>query len=182
MNLHSGKIRFYFTYQSILMAAALLFLTALPSCSSHKKTVRDNDRHHHTSIINGKKLSKWEKLIVEEAYTWMGTPYKYAGQEKGIGTDCSGMVMEVYHTVDGRLLPRNSAKQAEFCIPLNRDEVGIGDLVFFATGKDPERISHVGIMLDDESFIHASSSKGVVVSRVDAPYYVRTFKMYGRVP
>lgn len=157
-------------------------LMVLSSCSSHKKSVRNKDRHETIGIVNGKKLSRWEKLIVEEAFTWMGTPYKYAGQEKGVGTDCSGMVLEVYHSVDGRLLPRNSAKQAEFCIPLRKDEVGVGDLVFFATGKDPERISHVGIMVDDANFIHASSSKGVVVSRIDAPYYVRTFRMYGRVP
>ena len=79
-------------------------------------------------------------------------------------------------------MPRNSAKQAEFCKSLDPDEVEIGDLVFFATGKDPDRISHVGIMIDEVNFVHASTKKGVVVSRIDTPYYIRTFKMFGRVP
>jgi len=59
--------------------------------------------------------------------------------------------------------------------------VRAGDLVFFATGKDKNRVSHVGIMIDDVKFIHASTKKGVVVSEVTAPYYERTFMMYGRV-
>lgn len=120
--------------------------------------------------------------IVEEAMTWIGTPYAYAKNDKTEGTDCSGMVLTVYEEVLGKKLPRNSAKQAEFCIPLDPGEVVIGDLVFFATGKDPDKISHVGIMIDEVNFVHASSKRGVVVSRIDTPYYIRTFKMFGRVP
>lgn len=120
--------------------------------------------------------------IITEAFTWIGTPYKYAGQEKGRGTDCSGFVMTVYETSTGEKLPRNSAKQAEFCDKLHQDDVEEGDLVFFATGKDPQKISHVGIVIDRNSFIHASSSKGVVVSDLNSNYYRRTFIMYGRVP
>jgi len=121
-------------------------------------------------------------MIIEEACTWLGTPYKYAGVEKGKGTDCSGMVMKVYETITGEKIPRNSAKQAEYCTPLNASDVGAGDLVFFATGKDPERVSHVGIVIDNENFIHASASKGVVISQITAPYYRKTFRMFGRVP
>lgn len=54
--------------------------------------------------------------------------------------------------------------------------------MFFATGHDPEKISHVGIMIDDVCFVHASTKKGVIVSRIDTPYYIRTFIMFGRVP
>ncbi len=113
---------------------------------------------------------------------WLGTPYAYAKSDKGDGTDCSGMVLQVYLSICDIKLPRNSAKQAEFCKKIEPDDVKVGDLVFFATGKDPDKISHVGIMIDDVSFIHASTSKGVVISRIDTPYYIRTFKMFGRVP
>lgn len=119
--------------------------------------------------------------VVEEAKTWIGTPYAYGRAEKGSGTDCSGMVLRVYEKVTGCKIPRNSAKQADFCIPLSKKDVVPGDLVFFATGKDPAKVSHVGIMLDDVSFIHAST-KGVLISRIDSPYYIRTFMGYGRVP
>lgn len=121
-------------------------------------------------------------MIAEEAYNWLGTPYAYAKSEKGKGTDCSGMVMKIYEEVGGCKIPRNSSKQAEFCHKLKNKEVGVGDLVFFATGKDTDKVSHVGIMVGDEDFIHASSSKGVVKSKINTPYYQRTFKMFGRIP
>ena len=128
------------------------------------------------------KADKTQKKIVEEAYTWLGTPYKYAGEEKGKGADCSGMVMMVYKTATGEKIPRNSAKQAEYCTRIDASDVSTGDLVFFATGKDPNRVSHVGIVLDDENFIHAYSSRGVVVSKFANTYYQKKFIMYGRVP
>ena len=118
---------------------------------------------------------------MDEAYSWLGTPYAYSKAEKGVATDCSGMVLEVYGKVTGVKLPRNSARQAEFCKSIRPDDVAIGDLVFFATGRDKDVISHVGIMVDDRNFIHASASKGVVVSDVTQPYYIRTFRGFGRV-
>lgn len=170
--------------KSILCAIILpLLLFLLPSCAGKKKTVRANRGRPRTEIhIDTHGLSKNRREIVEEAMTWLGTPYEYAGEKKGRGCDCSGMVMRVYMDVLGRKLPRNSAKQAEYCKRIKTVDVRPGDLVFFATGKDPDRISHVGIMLDEVNFIHASTSKGVVISQVNTPYYTRTFKMYGRVP
>ena len=90
--------------------------------------------------------------------------------------------MQIYLTELDIKIPRNYAKQAEFCKHIKEKDVKPGDLVFFATGSDPDRVTHVGMMLDNVSFIHASSSKGVVVSRMDNPWYARRFKCYGRVP
>lgn len=126
--------------------------------------------------------SKERKQIIEVSRQWLGTPYEYARSEKGVGSDCSGMVMAVYLEATELKLPRNSAKQAEFCRKIGKNDVIPGDLVFFATGKDPSRVSHVGIMLDDENFIHASTSKGVCISKISSPYYTRTFLLFGRVP
>ena len=161
------------------VVTAIMILTGCSS-SKHASSSKHRGKTPTRTEISTKGLSKERRLIVEEALKWEGTPYKYAGAERGKGTDCSGMVLAVYRDVANVLLPRNSAKQAEFCHKLNKKEVRPGDLVFFATGKDPKRISHVGIMLDDDNFIHASTSKGVVISQVSTPYYVRTFKGYGR--
>lgn len=155
----------------------------------HKKSnsTYDNKKHHipsssyHLDKIKVNKGNKTQKRIVEEAMTWLGTPYKYAGNEKGVGTDCSGLVLEVYRKIAGKDLPRNSAKQAEFCESLKENQLTEGDLVFFATGKDPDKISHVGIIIDEDSFVHASTSKGVVVSTFSNDYYRRTFKKFGKV-
>ncbi|MCM1377278.1 MAG: C40 family peptidase [Clostridium sp.] len=167
---------------TILLLSLLSFGAAtLSSCSSSKKSVKAV-AVRESPIIHPSHLSKAQKRLVNEAESWLGTPYVYAAAEKGKGTDCSGFVMKLYSDVFDMKLPRNSAKQAEFCTPLKKKDVTTGDLVFFATGKDKTKVSHVGIMLDTESFIHASSSKGVVVSRMSNPYYTRNFLMYGRIP
>ncbi|MDE6007006.1 MAG: C40 family peptidase [Muribaculaceae bacterium] len=132
--------------------------------------------------IHIKHTSKVRKKLVQEAATWIGTPYKYGGIDRIDGTDCSGFVLMVYKNIIGEKLPRNSAKQAEFCIPIDATDIKAGDLVFFATGKDPHKVSHVGIVLDDENFIHASTSKGVVVSKLSSNYYIQRFRMFGRTP
>lgn len=165
----------------VLIAIVALFAVSLSSCHSSKK-ITTSPGHPEVEEIHIGKGNKSQKKIIEEAYTWIGTPYKYAAQNKGEGTDCSGLVMKVYEEAIGEKLPRNSAKQAEFCTPVDASDVDMGDLVFFATGKDPKRVSHVGIVVDSESFIHASSSKGVVVSKFANSYYKRTFLMFGRVP
>ncbi|MBD5194174.1 MAG: C40 family peptidase [Bacteroidales bacterium] len=163
----------------LLILSASLLLNV--SCKTSKK-IKSTSGHPHVENIHIHKGNKVQREILEEANKWLGTPYKYAASRKGVGTDCSGMVLKVYESVIGELLPRNSAKQAEYCIPINSDEVQLGDLVFFATGKDPNKISHVGIIIDEDNFIHASSSKGVVISSLSSNYYQRTFKQFGRTP
>ncbi len=155
-------------------------------CKSHHSVRRGNHhRGHKTELpvhLDFSSLSKERRAIVREAEEWLGTPYAYGESTKQRGSDCSGMVLSVYLETTGIKLPRNSAKQAEFCKSLKAKDVRPGDLVFFATGKDPDRVSHVGIMISDEDFIHVSTSKGAVVSKTTTPYYTRTCMGYGRVP
>ncbi|MDE5794723.1 MAG: C40 family peptidase [Muribaculaceae bacterium] len=173
----------------ILFAFAIIGIS-LTSCRSSKKSDssyyesnfehnKKDDRKAGKHIIGD---SKTGKKLVKEANGWLGTPYGYGKAEKGVACDCSGMVMSVYLKVTGIKLPRNSAQQQDFCKKLKKKDVKIGDLCFFATGKDPDKVSHVGIMVDDNNFIHASTSKGVVISDISQPYWVKTFKGFGRVP
>lgn len=188
----TGMTRFHNRFKSLCNVgiSMLLTLTAmfmLESCSSTKKlSVKrmDSVEEERIEMRNHKPghMSSWQKNIFNEAMTWIGTPYKYAGAEKGIGADCSGFVLRVFENTQGWKLPRNSAKQAEYCERISEKEVIAGDLVFFATGSDPQKISHVGIMLDDVAFVHASSTKGVVVSQINSPYYSKRIMMFGRLP
>lgn len=164
-----------------LLTLVSMFIFALTSCNTSRRgtVTRTPDNIGAIHVDHG---NKNRNKVVDEALTWVGTPYKYAGVDKGVGVDCSGMVMQVYLDATGRKIPRNSAKQAEFCKKLKSDEVNMGDLVFFATGKDHDKVSHVGIIVDNEHFVHASPSKGVVVSQLYTPYYQKAFKMFGRIP
>lgn len=167
----------------IIIVIGLSFLT-IGGCKSAKLRIPYPQANHGETFITIDEsiLSSDRKKIVEESKNWLGTPYKYGGNNRSEGVDCSGMVLMVYLNALDVKLPRNSLAQSEFCRSLKSAEVKPGDLVFFATGKDPDRISHVGIMLDADNFIHSSTSKGVVISQMSLPYWTRTFKMFGRVP
>ena len=122
------------------------------------------------------------KKLYKELKSWLGTPYAYAMQEKGVGTDCSGMVMMVYQEVYGIQLNRNSAKMLEInCRIIDLDELKEGDLVFFCTSSEEGRVSHVGIYLKENKFVHASSSRGVVVDDLRQNYYANHFHSAARV-
>lgn len=130
--------------------------------------------------INTKKLKGDEKLLVEEAMTWLGTPYRYGGQDYS-GTDCSGLTMKVYHKALGIKIPRNSAEQQRFCKTISKKSLNAGDLLFFCTGRDKTRVSHVGLYIGDGRFIHSSSSKGVIISHIDERYYASKYHSSGFV-
>jgi len=117
--------------------------------------------------------------LIAEAESWLGVPYKYGGNDRS-GVDCSGLVLQVYQRALGISMPRNSKAQKDFCSPTSTSELIPGDLVFFATGRDRARVSHVGIFLGDNRMIHASTN-GVVVSDITVPYYTRTFAGAGFV-
>lgn len=168
--------------KSILALVIILLLSGgITSCRSHNK----KEKAHIGETIErpkGKKDHSMGQKVADEVMTWIGTPYSYGCSEKGKSTDCSGMVMVVYQEVTGIKLPRNSAKQAEFCHHVHHKDIKPGDLVFFATGKDRHKVSHVGIMIDHHRFVHASSSKGVMISEIKSSYWQKTFIKYGRVP
>ena len=121
------------------------------------------------------------KKLYKELKKWLGTPYVYAAHTCGEGTDCSGMVMEVYQKVYGIKVHRNSAKMLEEnCQPIDLDDLREGDLVFFVTSGDGH-VSHVGIYLKDNKFVHASSSRGVAVDDLRQNYYATHFHTAARV-
>ena len=124
---------------------------------------------------------KDNKALYKELKRWLGTPYVYAAHTCGEGTDCSGMVMEVFLKVYGIKVHRNSAKMLEQnCKPIDIDDLREGDLVFFITSSDGH-VSHVGIYLKDYKFVHASSSRGVAVDDLRQNYYATHFHTAARV-
>ena len=160
---------------SIITAICILLI----GCKS--QSVKKDTYIEQPIIVKTDNPSIKDKLIAE-AKTWIGTPYKYAHAQKGQGTDCSGFIMTIVNDVAGIKLPRNSAKQSEFCTEIKRQDLKPCDLVFFATGKSMQKISHVGMMIDDDNFIHASSSKGVVISKLSSNYYTTRLIKCCRIP
>ncbi len=125
-------------------------------------------------------LDAMTQALLKEAYSWQGTPYLYGGNTRE-GIDCSGFVLQVFKKAVDIGLPRTSRQQHEYCQIISRERLEPGDLVFFATGKDPNVVSHVGIYVGSGNMIHSSSSKGVIVSSLSSNYYTSHFLAAGRV-
>lgn len=104
------------------------------------------------------------------ATSLVGTPYRWGGTAPGEGFDCSGLVAHVFAQAAGLRLPRSSYELSEIGMPLDREALEPGDLVFFNTQDAP--YSHVGIYVGESRFVHAASSRsGILLSRLDEPYW-----------
>lgn len=107
-----------------------------------------------------------------EANKWMGTPYRVGGQTRS-GMDCSGFAGVVYRNVANVNLPRTTTAQYKASRAISSNQVRPGDLLFFNTsGKG---VSHVGISLGGDKFVHASTRRGVIISSFRETYYAKTF-------
>ncbi|MBT8140653.1 MAG: C40 family peptidase [Gammaproteobacteria bacterium] len=103
---------------------------------------------------------------------WKGTPYRFGGNSRS-GIDCSGFVYVTFRDVLGITTPRTTAQLVKAGKRINEKQLSPGDLVFFNTGG---RQRHVGIYIGDGKFMHASTSRGVVSSRLDSPYWARAYR------
>ena len=107
-------------------------------------------------------------MLLSLARQYLGVPYVWAGRSPG-GFDCSGFITFVFDQL-GYGLPRMADGQYEVGIPVPRQALRPGDLVFFETYEPGP--SHVGIYLGNEQFIHASSGAGyVTVTPMSNPYH-----------
>lgn len=108
---------------------------------------------------------------------WLGTPYRYGGAAKS-GIDCSAFMQTLFTGVHGLSIPRTAREQHKLAAHIEREELKEGDLVFFNTMGG---VSHVGYYLQNNKFVHAASSGGVMVSDLSEDYWSRRFLSAGRI-
>ncbi|MFT3824444.1 MAG: NlpC/P60 family protein [Chitinophagaceae bacterium] len=111
---------------------------------------------------------------------WYGTRYRYGGNDKN-GIDCSAFAQTLQSAIYSIKLPRTSAEQYNQCTRIRRDEIRQGDLVFFATLGRKKSVSHVGVYLRNNKFVHASTSGGVMIDDLNSTYYSSHFVGAGRM-
>lgn len=131
------------------------------------------------TISNNRTKYNLSDALVSEAHTWLGTKYKYGGHSKS-GTDCSGMIMEIFYKILNIKLPRTSWEQQAYCSIIPRNAMAPGDLIFFANGSGSQ-VSHVGIFIGNNQMIHASPSRGVIISNIFENYFTKNFHSSGHV-
>ena len=128
------------------------------------------------AVYNGSNTDRYDYLrsqLVAIALEMQGTPYRYGGTSPSSGFDCSGLVHYSFlqHGVN---VPRTSLSQFKASRPIRINQLKPGDLVFFRTKNI--RVSHVGIYIGDNKFVHApGSGKTVQVTSLDNRYYKKRF-------
>ena len=163
----------------------LLLLVMFASCKPSSAILTSKEKTPKASIdLSSRKTDNLIDEIVKSASKNIGVKYKTAGATAS-GYDCSGLVYFTFGLFDINL-PRTSIDQSKTGIDLgkNTDKAKKGDLIFFKT-NNRSQINHVGIVTEvtgeEIIFIHASTSKGVILSSTKQPYYKKTFAQLNRI-
>lgn len=115
--------------------------------------------------------SKTIHLLYSQYREWRGTPYRMGGLSKK-GIDCSGFVYLTYRSLADIKLPRTTRQQVNLGQAVALQNLRAGDLLFFKTGWATR---HVGIYIQDGKFLHASTNRGVIISRLSEKYWRDAF-------
>ena len=108
---------------------------------------------------------------------WWNTAYRYGGNSKK-GIDCSAFTGLLLSNVYAVTLPRTAREQYASSQKIKREELTEGDLVFFNTRGS---VSHVGVYLGNDYFVHASVANGVTISSLNETYYSNKYIGAGRM-
>jgi cell wall-associated NlpC family hydrolase len=132
-----------------LLALVLLLLSACAGNSTHRQT--------DLSDVQQKTAND----VLFQAIGLVGTPYKYGGNTPQSGFDCSGLINYVFLNSAGLKLPRTTRELIEINAPeVDQDRLLPGDLVYFDSNGG--KVSHIGIYVGENRFVHAPSSGGTV--------------------
>ncbi len=166
-------------------------LVLLFSCHSKRKSTSSNNTKTNTdkpvssskmknvaNILGVKESEIKDENLYKFIAAWYGTPYKYGGCDIK-GTDCSCLTINLYQKVYKKSLPRTADEMVKLCDKLSSSKVEEGDMVFFKI--ESKQVTHVGVYLKNNKFIHASTKKGVMISDLNEPYFKKYFYTFGRL-
>lgn len=159
-----------------MKSISLLIVSLLSACSSQVMHTSHPDKKV-SDLLDNLSDNSQASILLHEYMAWEGTPYLYGGSTL-TGVDCSGFVQSVFLRAHQISLPRTTLAQSNIGYQVKYEEAESGDLVFFKTSA---KNKHVGIYLGEKQFMHASTSKGVTMSRLDNPYWASVFWQLRRI-
>ena len=164
------------TQQIILTLCIITILAGLSGCMHSGRSMPEKQTANTNVILETDNVIK--KRILSHYDNWKGVRHKMGGNSRQ-GIDCSAYTQRVYQSEFGIKIPRVSSDQKNFGSPVSLKKIKVGDLLFFKTSLLSK---HVGIYLGDNTFIHVSSSKGVMRSRIDEGYWKKHLKSARQMP
>ncbi len=129
------------------------------------------------SAMEVSSLNEAKSSLMKAYREWKGTPYRIGG-ESSKGVDCSRFVEIVFEDYMGIDLPNNTRTQLNEGKGIRRAGIRTGDLVFFKTGR---KTLHVGVAVNRGEFLHASTSNGVMISKLGNSYWRERFLAARRI-
>jgi cell wall-associated NlpC family hydrolase len=172
----------------ILLLFGFLILTCFyTSCKSNKiitdaskaKVISSGSvKERYSSLLNVKEKDLDNENLYRFIDNWIGVPYRNGGMDKK-GVDCSGFTILLAKEIYDKPLSRTARSMAEDVKRKFEKDLKEGDLVFF--DFDGQKFSHVGVYLQNNKFVHASTSKGVIISDLKDPWYYKYFSRAGSV-
>ncbi len=165
------------TFGNYVFILAAVFLT---SCAAKKNTTAASyksieEKYAHQLGVGKESISN--KKLYSFIDEWEGVKYTYGGKSKK-GVDCSGFTSILFKEVFSRELSGSSAAIYGQCEKITREELKEGNLVFFRI--ETKEISHVGVYLQNNKFVHATTKAGVMIDDLNSEYYKKYFTGAGR--
>ncbi len=150
-------------YRNSFYCSFTILLLFLTGCQSPSPTLRHS---------NGLADPVYTRMALYDQYQeWKGVPYQDGGNSQS-GIDCSAFIQRTFQEQFAIGLPRNTSEQAQIGKPVTKRQLQPGDLVFFTIGN---KTRHVGVVVEKDKFLHASSSQGVMISDMNLPYWQRYY-------
>jgi len=158
----------------------IIILVLITGCTTHPKFQRQRqaeesasdsqkELHSESAGLYDGSMSTFELLRLGRVIQdYLGTPYQGQSRYRE-GMDCSGFIQAVFQDYNNTQLPRTARDQAGVGVGVRTSDLRYGDLVFFRTGG--RAISHVGIYVGYDEFVHSSSSQGIMISSLTEKYW-----------
>lgn len=152
----------------------IIVLSFFEGCSNKKNiAIQSVEKTTSQKVID----NDIRETILREFRKWEGTPHKMGGNSKK-GIDCSGFAHYMYEALFNIDVPRSTKLFLKAGLKINKSQLKPGDLVIF---EPPTYPRHVGIYVGGNKFIHASTTKGVMMSDLNNPYWLKCYLMSRRV-
>ena len=165
-----------------ILTLGLLFFV---SCKSSKKAINESDKKETVSLqekyaaklgVDKKQLKNG--VLLKFIDDWYGVPYKYGGKDKS-GIDCSAFSCQLENTVYKKNVSATAQGLFDACQGAKLASLHEGDLIFFKI--DSKKVSHVGVYITNNKFVHASTKRGITINDLNEDYYKKYFFAAGRI-
>lgn len=172
-------------FKKLTLAVCTLLISIPPSLADDMEQLlkmhAGNQSTQTASKSNSNKISREEAdELISSAMDLLGVAYRFGGTSPTNGMDCSGFMQYIFRKSLNINLPRTSAEQAKMGVAVERSALQAGDLVFFNTSGN--RISHVGLYIGNNRFIHAPrSGKNIEITSMSNAYWSKRYITARRV-